>query len=380
MAKKKEQKHADIGRKPISGHASLDRLHPDPLNPRFYKEDQNQGEDAALKVLVTQFSIDDLIFSLSQNGYFNEEPMVVVPKNLPRLWKGKRSSWLAAQEGYEEFLEKEAEFTVVEGNRRLAACKVLVAPDAFGYKYRSSTLPIISEAVRDDFQQIPYIAYGQREEVFPYLGVRHIGGVKKWEAFARAAYLKDLEDNYSINQIEDMVGDKKSDIKSLLLAYDLLDAAGEHIDPQTRDKAISSFSLLQLAVNQKPIRDFIGLTDKSPLASAADKKKLKQILEVLYGKKNSANLITDSRQITGKLKHIVQSPEAVQTLIEKRDIELAYEKSDGELEWIVRTLKKVNNSLESVALSLSDHVDNEEVYEQLRILERLMNKMQKLLK
>lgn len=45
-----------------------------------------------------------------------------------------------------------------------------------------------------DFDELPVVVRATRQEVLPYLGFRHITGVKQWEPLAKARYLKQLFD------------------------------------------------------------------------------------------------------------------------------------------------------------------------------------------
>jgi hypothetical protein len=54
---------------------------------------------------------------MAEIGYFDEEPLAAVPNDLPK--KLRPNPGEPASEKYLDFLQ-DAEFTVVEGNRRLA--------------------------------------------------------------------------------------------------------------------------------------------------------------------------------------------------------------------------------------------------------------------
>src|SRR5689334_14894941 len=79
---------------------ALSDLSLDPLNPRLPDGMERASQPELLAVLAEDYHLQDLGRSLADNGYFAEEPLVVVPS--------KRDTW-----------------TVVEGNRRLAALKLL---------------------------------------------------------------------------------------------------------------------------------------------------------------------------------------------------------------------------------------------------------------
>lgn len=72
----------------------------DPENPRFYRLNDRAGsDDAVIEEMLDDESVQDLMLSIGEQDYFPGEPLLVVKK-------GKK-------------------FVVVEGNRRLAAVKLL---------------------------------------------------------------------------------------------------------------------------------------------------------------------------------------------------------------------------------------------------------------
>jgi hypothetical protein len=76
------------------------------------------------QALYRDFNIDELADSMAQNGYFDEEPLVAIPKILP----GNLIYEELSSENFENYIKQETtEFVVVEGNRRLATIKILFA-------------------------------------------------------------------------------------------------------------------------------------------------------------------------------------------------------------------------------------------------------------
>jgi hypothetical protein len=70
----------------------IEKLFLDRDNPRLPENMQGQNEAELLKALYKGFNLDELIDSMRQNGYFDEEPLVVIPRNVPsKLSKGNVS-------------------------------------------------------------------------------------------------------------------------------------------------------------------------------------------------------------------------------------------------------------------------------------------------
>src|SRR5438046_1537927 len=65
-----------------------------------------------------------------------------------------------------------------------------------------------------------------RNEVLPYLGVRHITGNKKWDSYAKARYIAAmLEEGHSIDDIVREVGDRSQGVLRNAVSYKVLQQA-----------------------------------------------------------------------------------------------------------------------------------------------------------
>src|SRR5215213_7242501 len=178
-------KFAGQGRKRPQLDLKIGQLHLDPNNPRLPEDKQGKSEREILATLYQDFFLDELAESMSRNGYFDEEPLVGIPEKLPRRLRD-------AEPHSKDFLDfikrRETQFTVVEGNRRLAAAKLLLDPTERD-RLRIKTWPILQEQIAADIAVLPVIVYRTRDEIVPYLGVRHIIGIQKWDSYAKARYI-----------------------------------------------------------------------------------------------------------------------------------------------------------------------------------------------
>src|SRR5439155_8430958 len=125
-----------------------------------------------------EFNLQPLKDSLYRNGFFYEEPLVVVEEAL-------------AEYGNKRVL------VVIEGNRRLAALKsILESPTEFP-----------NEEARERLKEIPVVQRDNREETLPYVGFRHITGVIPWEAAAKAQYALHLvKGGHTVEEIAQLIG------------------------------------------------------------------------------------------------------------------------------------------------------------------------------
>ena len=166
----------------------------DSLNPRLvpYLENPNDATQLDLiNILYENFDTEVVAMSLVENGYFDEEPIIVVPNKIPSDFsfsKYNNPDDLAIE--LQKLIEtNQITFTVLEGNRRTSAIKMITDPELRNNLKIDKIYPKTdNEGVIKDISNIPCIIYEKREDVSSYLGVRHIAGLLKWEAFAQAAY------------------------------------------------------------------------------------------------------------------------------------------------------------------------------------------------
>lgn len=254
MPKSPAKPPAGLGRKRPLRNIAIGRLHLDPANPRLPEEAQGSKEDELLQHLFAHFDLEEIAAPMAQNGYFDEEPLVAVPVGLPKKLQPAPGEPASAE--YLSFLDK-AEFTVVEGNRRLATARILREPST-RQKLRVRGWPEISDAVRHDLDELPVIIYPTRKEVLPYLGVRHITGNKKWDSYAKARYIVAmLDEGHTVDDIVREVGDRSQGVLRNAVAYKVLQQAKEELDWDI-SRAKEDFSYMLLAIGQRNIKIFLG--------------------------------------------------------------------------------------------------------------------------
>jgi hypothetical protein len=361
------EKIAGFGRKRPSLNIPVQRLHLDPLNPRLPESIQGKSEMEVLKGLYEEYGLDELAISMSQNGYFDEEPLVVIPRDLPTSLTVYKKGSTDLTDAYMKFINAgTTHFTVAEGNRRLATAMVLLDSN-LRHKLNIRSWEELTDVVRDDLSILPVIVYSNRDEVVPYLGIRHITGIKKWDSYAKARYIVSMiKSGSSIEAIEHQIGDKQSSVRKNALSYYLLEQAHEELDFDT-SRAKEDFSFLILSVGQVNVKRYLGLPVKLKDVSSESpvpKEKITELgnlLSWLFGEgKKVTRVIKESRDITNKLVHVVASPYAIKYLEKTRDLSEAFERSNGEETMLLRTLSQANSKLEQ-ALGVAHRYKSTEV-------------------
>lgn len=363
-----------LGRKRPLLNLSIDRLHLDPENPRLPEEIQGGDQQTLLKYLYQHFDLEEISSSMGANGYFDEEPLVAIPKGIPENICPKPGESLS--EEYLEYL-KSAHFVVAEGNRRLATARIL-RDENLRKELKIRNWPILNDLVREDLDELPVIIYPTRREVLPYLGVRHITGNKKWDSYAKARYISDmLEGGRTAKEIEEEVGDRTQAVVKNAIAYKTLQQAKEELGFDLKP-ALDKFSYMLLALGQRSIRSYLGWklesdtpgrTKMLPLSeipldqpvSDDALENLRHFLSFIYESNGKRSVIEESRDITKYLIHVLSSASATEYLIETRNLKDAYELTDGEESMVKRSLAQANRKLEAVSGIAHRHVNNIEL-------------------
>ena len=367
------------GKRPLL-YISPSRLFLDPQNPRLPIEYRGKDEKKIKESLKRGFYLDELAQSMAKNGYFDEEPLVAIPKNLPNQFANKSYEQLKDNKDYENFLQlNTTEFFVVEGNRRLCTVKLLLNGEV-------NSFPNINDDIRKDFQSLPVIIYPYRKDVITYLGVRHIIGVKKWDAYAKAMYISSMKEKFglTLQEIQNSVGDTSNSIRKTYACYRLIELMQNEFEDYDTSKAKENFSYLMLALGLGPIKDFLGLPkqwtniDYENLIPNNKIENVFYLFSWLFGEgKEKTKVIDESRDITGKLAPILRDANATSYLKEFRDLNDANERCGGEPQLLIKYIKRANREL-GKSLPLVEKYFNDEVKSQLKDIERLLETIKKI--
>jgi hypothetical protein len=238
-------------------------LHFDARNPRLAEAASAANEAGILQVLWREFAVDEVAISIAHNGYWPHEPLI------------------ATREG--------KKLVVIEGNRRLAAVKLLRDAN-LRERVKATDLPRISESDRKKLAELPVVIC-EREEVWQYLGFRHLNGPQNWRSFAKAQYVAEVHREFGIplGDIANKIGDQHSTVERLYFGYLVLTQAESAAGFDRNDcyKEHFSFSHLYTGLDYPGIKAFLGLPDDRVLKdSPVPRSKLKNLGDLmlwLYG-------------------------------------------------------------------------------------------------
>lgn len=314
----------------------VDKLLLDDENPRLASAAQGDTQMDLLRVLWNEMAVDELALSIAANGFFHEEPLLLVPKH-PL-----------------ESDERKQKYIVVEGNRRLAAVRLLLSEslrDAVG----ATDLPRLGNRQKVELLRLPVSIYRTRKELWHYFGFRHINGPKPWDAFSKAMYVADVHESYGIalDEIARRIGDKHATVKRLYRGYKILEQA-ESKARFSRDDIVRNrfyFSHLYTAADQPEFQKFLAITPEGSLKpNPVPNSKLSELREFmvwLYGSKsaNKEPIVRSQNPDLNTLREVISKPEGLRALRGGASLERAYEVGIGDKERFQVALARAKEDL-----------------------------------
>ncbi len=264
----------------------FDELLLDDENPRLPERLHGQPQSEILRYLYERGTLEELAYSYRDNGYFPQEPLLVVER------------------------DEEDTYTVVEGNRRLAALKILHgSPEADDIGFAGIEL----EAERlESLREIPCVLIADRNQIHAYVGFRHIGGLKTWPPEAKARYLLaevhrlvDLDFADPFRELGRRVGSNAQGVRNPYLAIRILLHAREEFGLNVTYVQDHRFGVWLRCMNSADIRSYIGLRQARTYQEieqalvAIDRDKLAEVLGDLESEGGrSRAVLGDSRDVT----------------------------------------------------------------------------------
>ncbi len=286
-------------------YVPVDKLHYDPENPRLPRSVVKTNNDKeVINWMLTDASIIELMGSIGEKGFHMAEPLLVVEA-------------------------KGGTFTVIEGNRRLTAVKLLLNPD-LAQKRLASIRQIVAEA-KEKPDELPVIIFPKRAQILDYLGFKHITGVKPWSALAKAKYVKQLQAEYKALPLQQQykklakaIGSRADYVQELLLMLDLYDKIYQKdyfkIDGLTEDTI--DFGVYYNAIRYANIAKFVGIDKASSKPTAKINMAHLEELVRWISEKDSQNRtkLGESRNL-GTLNNIVKEKKALDLFRSGRSLE-----------------------------------------------------------
>jgi hypothetical protein len=245
-----------------SADATVEQLLFDPQNPRLPASVDASDIGAVLTFMLDDAGLVDLASSIAAQGFFPGEPLLCCPH--PEL----------PQDEMPPAPTEADQLVVVEGNRRLAAVRLLRNPE-LAPKRKRAIAQLAEDGAPD---RLPVIVFPRRAAILDYLGYRHITGIKEWDPLAKARYLHQVRDRKRADgepatnrDLARLIGSNAPYVGRLLTAFAAwgrLQALGffaeKGLDPEEL-----AFSVFSTALNYENIPPWLGIdpTDDATVSS-----------------------------------------------------------------------------------------------------------------
>lgn len=311
-------------------------LNLDQKNPRL-AELEFADEVELLRHFIKEYDVSELVLSILSAGWLDYEPLIV-----------ERGS-----------------NTVIEGNRRLAALKLILDEDL-----RSEVdynLPKVDNVHENAYpNEISARFVDERSDAYVYVGFKHINGPFKWDSLAKAKFASEwIEEGHPVEVVSRTLGDSNNTIVRLVSGWNVLKRAMEFgFDPQQTDSIGQlPISHLYTALTRPDFREFLGIEKSaSKIIEGADvpqekAEHLTLAMSWLYGQrnKNERSVIRSQNPDLGRLVRTIAHESAYEELIANRDLDRAFELLTPKHQRFEIALRKASQAAEGALAEVKNY-------------------------
>ncbi|HME09625.1 MAG TPA: ParB/Srx family N-terminal domain-containing protein [Bryobacteraceae bacterium] len=337
-------------------HLTVDvaKLKFDPANPRL-DEDEGKDQQHIFRFLVDEIGIDDLLQSISSAGMLEGDPIIV------------------------RAAEEKDEYYVIEGNRRLAAIKLLLG-EKIADGNPEPAVPTVSKGLAAKLRHIQVQADWEKEALESYLGYKHVTAAREWAPEAKARFVLDRAKqdltNDNLRKFAKRLGTNLPTLKRWIVAYLTLKQAEKEgiFDPKIAPTR-RYFGTFYTLLGSEQVQQFLDL-QADPMSEnpvpRANKANLSEFLSWVIGTKKDPPVINSRRQ--KELDVVLSSPKALQHFRLKRDINTALLYTEFKATEIATKLRTAAYSIEDCLVNLFDVREDTAVREAFQELENAYKK------
>jgi len=319
-------------------YSDLKDLYLDSSNPRLGRANTERqlSQDKVLEVMK-DWSVEELALSFLESGFWPQEALLVV----------------------EELLNGQKRRVVVEGNRRLAALKMLkLAIDGKPDSKRWRDLVAHQKAPPELFTEIPFIRIGSRKDVIAFLGFRHVTGIQEWNPAEKAEYIANLIENHKMDydEVRRKIGSRTDTVRQNYISYRLLLQMEdrENID---LERVEDKFSVLYLSLRSVGVQRYLQIDIQAAPGKAkrpVPPSRLQALAKFalwMFGDENHDPVVKESRYVD-RFGKVLLNKRAVDYLerTDRPKLEFAYRIAGGdELETIELLQKAADNAEQALS-------------------------------
>lgn len=297
----------------------VEQLRLDDENPRLAPlvEGSRPTQEELVQFLWDEMAVSELVLSIAANGYFPEEPLFVIPD------------------------KKKDSYIVLEGNRRLAAVKILL-DDSLRKKLKANSMPQLTPQQKQDLSKLPVYVYGDRKSLWTFLSFRHINSPQEWDPYSKAMYIVKVHDEYRIDldEIASRIGDQHETVIRLYRGYKVLNQAQEEgiYDIKERYGKKIFFSHWYTALANSKFQDFLGIKvsdfSKSKPVKKAKFGELEELLTWIFGRRSLGKsvepIIKSQNPDLNRLREVISNPQSLSALRAGSNLDRSFEISEGD--------------------------------------------------
>lgn len=313
-------------------------LHFDRQNPRSPDQDFTD-DDAVLEHLAEWFDVGELVLAIAHSGWYDYEPLIVLdPDNV-----------------------------VLEGNRRLAALRILADP-SLGARLGVPVPEEVVPAARPDRIRVRRVS--SRQEARAYIGFKHVNGAFKWEALAKAKFAADwYADEENIEAIARRLGDAHLTVVRLVNGWNVLQQSrtlGFDMDQRTAKRF--ALSHLYTALARPSVRAYLGIED-APRGQAlhcdpvpeSNRQQLLRFMSWLYGQADESSIIRSQNPDLNRLVAVLGDSAATAMLEANRDLAKAYGETESKSVLFAHALMTATQQAEETSRLLGHYEGQEDL-------------------
>lgn len=328
-------------------YASIEELYLDLKNPRlgrqYTREDMSQEK---ILELMEDWALDELSASFIESGFWVHEALLVV----------------------REEVQGQLRLVVVEGNRRVAALKLLFAAKEGRFASKRWRSFADSDTSKVDRNRIPYIVADTRDDILAYLGFRHVTGIKEWNPAEKAEFIARMidEQGLSYEQVRRKIGSKTPAVRQHYISYRILLQMEELPEDIELRNVEARFSVLYLSLRTSGVQSYLQIDvqaepEKAKLPVPPDKlNHLAKFALWLFGNDRQPPLITDSR-LVDDFGTVLESPQAIEYLenVPRPLFETAYRLAGGDEREIIRLIERASFDIQQALSTAHRHTDSD---------------------
>ena len=293
----------------------------DHANPRLLEADICASDESIISQFYRAAELDELLQSISTNGYLDIEPLIVV-----------------SESDHDDIL------TVLEGNRRLAALRLFreanLANRIASLEKLRIVIPQINDSLRSTLDKVSVYRVANCDDARSFIGFKHINGAAKWNSYVKARFAADWykqgkSKGITLQEIAKCIGDQHDTIKRMIYATYVLDQAKaqDRLDINDRNTSKFNFSHLYTALSRSQYMDYLGLdtgwTAYEPSPNPVPENKLDELEKMLvwiYGSKteDAKPIVQSQNPDIKRLGEVLAHDEGRHVLEVTRDLNLAY--------------------------------------------------------